>query len=201
MTSLLRNILFTTNMCSRCIARNIAYKSIYHTVNLYPDSVGSFSSYQHNEDNSHNTTDKFVGPVLRRNVKVEFSKSSKPGGQHVNTTLSKALVRFNVIKAEWIPFEVRKIMAEKYQNKITRTGDLIVWNEESRYQMKNLQSCLAKVEDMIMEAQKPPDTSKEDRIAELYNMDSIHAAHKKRLQKKRKSSFTKSMRNTGNFDA
>uniref|UniRef100_H2ZPN0 Large ribosomal subunit protein mL62 n=1 Tax=Ciona savignyi TaxID=51511 RepID=H2ZPN0_CIOSA len=197
MTSLLRNIFLSSNLCSRCLARNIAYKSIYHAVNLYPDSVGSFSSFQNDKSVD---SEKFQGPVLKKNVKVEYTKSSKPGGQHVNTTLSKAIIRFHLMTAEWIPKPVREVMAEKYKNRLTRSGDLIVWNEDSRYQMRNLQSCLAKVEEMILEAQKPPDTSKEQRIADLFNMDSIYAAHKKRLQKKKKNSFTKSMRNVGNFE-
>ena len=39
--------------------------------------------------------------------------------------------------------------------------------------MNNLKNCLEEIRGMIKEAEKPPDTSKEERIAELNNMDRL----------------------------
>ena len=59
----------------------------------------------------------------------------------------------------------------QYRTRVTKSGELIVRNEDSRYQMNNLKNCLEQIREFIREAEKPPDTSKEERIAELNDME------------------------------
>ena len=54
---------------------------------------------------------------------------------------------------------------------MNKEGELIVRNDDSRYQMNNLKNCLDQIRNMIKEAEKPPDLSKEERIAQLNNME------------------------------
>lgn len=41
-------------------------------------------------------------------VQITGCRSSGPGGQHVNTTNTKATLRFHLESADWIPEELRK---------------------------------------------------------------------------------------------
>ncbi|MEE6528629.1 hypothetical protein FKM82_031203 [Ascaphus truei] len=51
-------------------------------------------------------------PVQRRplidRLSISYSRSSGPGGQHVNKVNTKAEVRFNLSSADWIPENVRQ---------------------------------------------------------------------------------------------
>lgn len=46
-----------------------------------------------------------------------------------------------------------------------------MWSDDSRYQLNNLKNCLDQIREFIKEAEKPPDTSKEERIAKLNDME------------------------------
>ena len=43
---------------------------------------------------------------------IKYSRSSGPGGQHINKTESKVQVSFHLDSAEWIPKEIRQKLAE-----------------------------------------------------------------------------------------
>ncbi|XP_036405091.1 peptidyl-tRNA hydrolase ICT1, mitochondrial isoform X2 [Megalops cyprinoides] len=92
-------------------------------------------------------------PVDR--LTVTYSRSSGPGGQHVNKVNTKAEVRFHVQTADWIPAENK--------NRINKAGELLVTSEVSRSQQRNLEDCLQKINDIISKAnQKPQEPTAED---------------------------------------
>lgn len=60
----------------------------------------------------------------------------------------------------------------QHKNKISRSGELIITSEVSRYQMKNLADCLEKIRGLIAEAtEKPvvPSKEKAQMIADRYD--------------------------------
>ena len=59
----------------------------------------------------------------------------------------------------------------QFRTRINKSGEMIVQNQDSRYQLNNLKNCLAQIRDFIHEAEKPPDRSKEERIAEMNNIE------------------------------
>ncbi|XP_048101365.1 peptidyl-tRNA hydrolase ICT1, mitochondrial isoform X6 [Alosa alosa] len=50
-------------------------------------------------------------------LKISYSRSSGPGGQHVNKVNSKAEVRFHVQTADWISAEVRTELLQRVGEK------------------------------------------------------------------------------------
>ncbi|KAF7650662.1 hypothetical protein LDENG_00122530 [Lucifuga dentata] len=100
-------------------------------------------------------------PVDR--LTVSYSRSSGPGGQHVNKVSTKAEVRFCVRTADWIPEEVRQKILEKNKTRINKAGELLVSSELSRSQQRNLSDCLQKISAVIAEAsEKPREPTAED---------------------------------------
>ncbi|MEQ2242416.1 Peptidyl-tRNA hydrolase ICT1, mitochondrial, partial [Ilyodon furcidens] len=94
---------------------------------------------------------------------VSYSRSSGPGGQHVNKVSTKAEVRFHVNTADWIPEDVRQKIVEKNKNRINKAGELLVTSEVSRSQQRNLSDCLQKISAIIAEASvRPHEPSAED---------------------------------------
>lgn len=52
--------------------------------------------------------DKFSGFIPLNNLQITYSRSSGPGGQHVNTVNTKVDVRFKLAEADWIPEKTRE---------------------------------------------------------------------------------------------
>lgn len=44
-----------------------------------------------------------IDDLPREDLEVSYARSSGPGGQHVNKTSSKAVVRVDIHKAKWLP--------------------------------------------------------------------------------------------------
>ncbi|XP_060794948.1 peptidyl-tRNA hydrolase ICT1, mitochondrial [Neoarius graeffei] len=130
-------------------------------------------------------------------LKITYSRSSGPGGQHVNKVNTKAEVRFHVQTAEWISDEVRKEILFKNKTRINKVGELIVTSEVSRSQQRNLDDCLQKISEIISEAsQRPPEPSAEDLALRAKRLEKRNLA---RLKQKKMHSSTKQARQV-NFD-
>ncbi|KAI4900524.1 hypothetical protein NFI96_020086 [Prochilodus magdalenae] len=129
-----------------------------------------------------------ICPVVEK-LKVSYSRSSGPGGQHVNKVSTKAEVRFHVQTADWISEEVKNEIILKNQTRINKAGELIVTSEVSRSQQRNLENCLQKISDIIIEAsQRPPEPSEDDIALRAKRLEKRNLA---RLQQKKIQSATK----------
>ncbi|XP_015266246.1 PREDICTED: peptidyl-tRNA hydrolase ICT1, mitochondrial isoform X2 [Gekko japonicus] len=111
------------------------------------------------DDGSNSNTDfkkKCVPDIPVDRLSVSYCRSSGPGGQNVNKVNTKAEVRFHLASADWITEDVRQKMAVMHKKKISKSGELIITSEVSRYQMRNLADCLQKLRDLIAEATENP---------------------------------------------
>eukprot|EP01040_Poterioochromonas_malhamensis_P000909 gene909-964_t len=86
--------------------------------------------------------------------KIDFSyaRSSGPGGQNVNKLNTKAVIRFHVMSAEWIPLEARTRLAAYQATRVSKEGELIISAQDHRTQSKNKDACIQKLKEMIAEA-------------------------------------------------
>ncbi|XP_071402152.1 large ribosomal subunit protein mL62 [Centroberyx affinis] len=129
-------------------------------------------------------------PVDR--LTVSYSRSSGPGGQHVNKVSTKAEVRFHVRTADWIPEDVRQKILEKNKNRINKAGELLVTSEQSRSQQRNLADCVHKISAIIAEAsEKPYEPTAEDVALRATRLEK---SNKERLRQKKIQSATKQSR-------
>uniref|UniRef100_A0A3B5KY23 Large ribosomal subunit protein mL62 n=1 Tax=Xiphophorus couchianus TaxID=32473 RepID=A0A3B5KY23_9TELE len=129
--------------------------------------------------------------VIER-LTVSYSKSSGPGGQHVNKVSTKAEVRFHVHTADWIPEDVRQKIVGKNKNRINKAGELLVTSEVSRSQQRNLLDCLQKISAIVAEAsERPREPSDEDAVVRAAR---IEKRHKERLRQKKILSSVKNSR-------
>lgn len=91
-------------------------------------------------------------------ITVTYTRSSGPGGQNVNKLSTKAEVRFNVSKADWIPEPVKVKFAEQVKNLTTKEGDFVIKSDRTRSQHLNLADALDKLRDLIHSAAKSLET-------------------------------------------
>ena len=102
----------------------------------------------------------FTIKVPKDKLVITFSKSSGPGGQHVNKTNSKVDARFNVDCAEWITPEARARLKSLFAHHINKDGELIVQSQsknqlEYRDQFSNEADAIEKIEKMVNKASEP----------------------------------------------
>ncbi|KAG7236439.1 hypothetical protein INR49_000916 [Caranx melampygus] len=129
--------------------------------------------------------------VLER-LRVSYSKSSGPGGQHVNKVNTKAEVRFHVLTADWIPEDVRQKIYEKNKTRINKAGELMVTSELSRTQQRNLSDCIHKISVIIAEASRKPCEPTAEDIA--LRETRLQKSSKERLKQKKIHSAIKHSR-------
>jgi ribosome-associated protein len=81
-----------------------------------------------------------------------FTRSTGPGGQHVNTTDSAVMLRFDVTKSPNLPDAVKYRLATIAASRMTREGVLVLRSEGSRSQLLNRQEVRERLVEMIREA-------------------------------------------------
>lgn len=85
-------------------------------------------------------------------IRETVSRSSGPGGQHVNKTSTRVTLRWN-LPASAAPSEVqRERMIERLARRLTRTGDLVVSADETRSQSRNREIARARIVEILRES-------------------------------------------------
>ena len=90
----------------------------------------------------------FIYPFPRDAVNILTSKSSGPGGQHIQSTQSKVAIRINVENAKWISERTKASLQSS--NLLSNKGNLSVYSERSKSQMANKSDCIKKLHDLLV---------------------------------------------------
>ena len=127
-------------------------------------------------------------------VELRYSRSSGPGGQHVNTTSTKAELRFPVddFAVAWLGGpDVAKRLGELHGNRMTKDGVFRVASDRERTRKGNVAACVRLVEQCVEEARVEPKERIETKPPKW--------ANEKRLQLKKQARDRKKSRRGGDF--
>lgn len=80
------------------------------------------------------------------------TRASGPGGQHVNTTDSAVILRFDVANSASLPDVVKVRLASLAGSRMTRDGVLVLRSEGSRSQALNREEVRERLLNLIREA-------------------------------------------------
>ena len=98
-------------------------------------------------------------PIINRPFEKEYtihtSRSSGPGGQHVNKTETKVEIRFHIESSLLLTEEEKTILKEKLKRRISSEGFLLVFAQERRSQIMNKQLAEKRFYQYIQNALKP----------------------------------------------
>ncbi len=125
--------------------------------------------------------------VPREKVSVTTTRASGPGGQHVNTTNTKVVLRLDVGDGahSWLPERVRQRLLVQQRSHVSKRLELIISADESRSQERNLAAALQRLQTMVDQAvvepyvrkvTEPPAHVKRERLREKRT----HSARKQR---------------------
>ena len=100
-----------------------------------------------------------VAIPITRSISIDDSeliesttRSGGPGGQHVNTTDSAVILRFDVGLSPGLPLAVKNRIAVLAGSRLTRDGVLVLRSEGSRSQLLNRQEVRERLVALIREA-------------------------------------------------
>jgi ribosome-associated protein len=117
-----------------------------------------------------------------------FTRASGPGGQHVNTTDSAVLLRFDVANSPGLPDAVKRRLDVLAGSRMTREGVLVLRSEGARSQLLNRQEVRDRLIALIREATivpkkrrptRPSKAAKARRVDEKKGRASIKAGRGK----------------------
>ncbi|XP_014252238.1 peptidyl-tRNA hydrolase ICT1, mitochondrial [Cimex lectularius] len=166
--------------------RNLSlYKSNISLSNLYPKSSLNFTTPVSIPDNGS----AFSGFIPVDKVDITYSRSSGPGGQHVNTVNTKVDVRFHVESAEWLSDDVKKRILENLKNKINKDGYLVVRSDKTRSQIYNQADAMMILRRLIHSALVTKPAITQETLEVLRKRK--EKANQERLMKKRMHSLKK----------
>jgi ribosome-associated protein len=101
--------------------------------------------------------------IARAEFRLTFVRSSGPGGQNVNKTSTKVVLRWDVTESESLSEAVRHRFLARYRRRITEGGELILTSERYRQRGRNIEDALQKVRALILAVAHPPKVRKKKR--------------------------------------
>ena len=83
-----------------------------------------------------------------------FSRSSGPGGQHVNTTDSRVALSWNIAGSAALSEDQRERLLQRLKGRLI-AGALVVTVSEQRSQLRNRETALAKLGELVADGLAP----------------------------------------------
>ncbi len=119
------------------------------------------------------------------------SRSSGPGGQHVNKTSSKVTLVFNVQDSPSLSDYQRTVLMTRLSGRINTKGELQLSCEEHRSQFRNKEEVVSRFAKLVADALKP--------VRQRHKTKVPHSAKRKRLDSKKKRSEVKKGRSKPSY--
>jgi ribosome-associated protein len=119
-------------------------------------------------------------------LQYSFTRSSGPGGQHVNRAATAVQLRFDVAHSPSLPDDVRKRLIKLAGKRMTDEGELIIQSQRFRSQHRNRRNALQRLTRLIRQAAKRPKKRRKTRPT--------RASKERRLRQKRRRSRIKKLR-------
>lgn len=123
---------------------------------------------------------------ILKELEFNYSRSSGPGGQHVNKVNTKVGLRFDIASSSILTEDQKSLLLLKLSNKLTKEGVLVIASQEARSQLANKELVLKKLDLLFKNAFKIKVKRKPTKPTKASKM--------KRLDSKRHQSIKKANR-------
>lgn len=119
-------------------------------------------------------------------LQFSASRSSGPGGQHVNKTSSRITLRFNVLTYPEFTEGQRARILQKLKNRINGAGEILIHVQDERSQLANRELAVLRLQKLLADALHRDPPRRKTRVP--------RAARQKRMDAKSHRGSIKKMR-------
>ena len=124
--------------------------------------------------------------IRERELRLDFIRSSGPGGQNVNKVATAVQLRFDVFRSPSLPEDVRRRLVRIAGKKVSKEGVLLIDARRFRTQERNRQDAVDRLIQWVRRAAEKP----KKRVKTKPTLSS----RERRLEGKRQRSETKRLR-------
>ncbi|MEC7919123.1 MAG: alternative ribosome rescue aminoacyl-tRNA hydrolase ArfB [Candidatus Neomarinimicrobiota bacterium] len=128
--------------------------------------------------------------IKESELHLSFVRSRGPGGQNVNKVSTAVQLRYNILNSD-IPEDIKDRFCEKYKNRISKNGDVIILAQSHRTQSKNKIDAIKRLESLFSDIKIP--------IKRIATKPS-RSSQVKRIESKKKRSVLKKNRKKVTLD-
>ncbi|WP_299764316.1 alternative ribosome rescue aminoacyl-tRNA hydrolase ArfB [uncultured Dokdonia sp.] len=129
--------------------------------------------------------------LLRNELTFKATRSSGPGGQHVNKTSTRIELYWSLHDSHAFSEDQKIRLREKLHNRLTKEQILILASGQTRSQFKNKEQVIKRFFELLEEALTPPKKRKKSKPT--------YASKVKRLQSKKQHAEKKASRKKPDF--
>jgi ribosome-associated protein len=120
---------------------------------------------------------------------VTGSRSSGPGGQHVNKSSTRVSLRWNISESRALDEQTRSRLLVRLGSRLTRRGELVVHSDRERSRQRNLDAARRRMAGLVEEALRQRASRRATRPT--------RGSEERRLDAKRRQATTKKERSAG----
>ena len=125
-------------------------------------------------------------------IRIEFVRSSGPGGQNVNKVATAAQLRFDAVNSRSLAPEVRERLIKLAGKRLNAAGEIVIEARRYRTQQRNREDAMERLTKLIEKACIPPEIRRKSAPPP--------AAKLRRLDEKKRRSKVKKLRGRADTD-
>ena len=120
-------------------------------------------------------------------LKFSASRSSGPGGQHVNKVNTKVTLEFDVLHSPNLSDQQKELLQQKLASRLTRDGKLIIQAQEGRSQLANKRAAMNRFVAILSEALTLPRKRRRRRFSLAARYERLRAKrHRSEIKQNRR---------------
>ncbi len=132
-------------------------------------------------------------PIPKSELEFRYSRSSGPGGQHVNKVETRAQLFFTIHTCSVLSDELKARLKRIARNQLNKEGQIVITSQHYRSQERNAHACIKKLTNLIELAMHKPKQRKKTK-------PSKGAQEKRLITKKHKGNIKKLRTKNTNID-